>query len=185
MNKIKYLTAVVGFFQIKNSFNGAPEVSQSIFDSVKSNKKLFELKNPDFTNNNYKFNNYINSYFIKPIKIINQIIKVINYLRKSNKKFLIIEGASWIGYSYCFIKIIKLFLPEVIIMYHAHNIEYEIRKMKNSFFITYVTKILEKKVYKISDYATVVSKNDQISIKKLYGVKATIFFNGICKKKLK
>ena len=53
-------------------------------------------------------------------------IKVINYLRKSNKKFLIIEGASWIGYSYFFIKIIKLFLPEVIIMYHAHNIEYEI-----------------------------------------------------------
>ena len=78
MNKIKYLIAVVGFFQIKNSFNGASEVSQSIFESIKSNKKLFELKNPDFTNNNYKFNNYINSYFIKPIKIINQIIKVIN-----------------------------------------------------------------------------------------------------------
>ena len=45
MDKSKYKTALVGFYQITNSYNGAAEVSQSLFESINS-KKLFELKNP-------------------------------------------------------------------------------------------------------------------------------------------
>ena len=46
-------------------------------------------------------------------------------------------------------------------MYHAHNIEYDIRKLKNSKFIQVLTFWLEKKVLNLSDYPTSVSKLDQ------------------------
>ena len=41
-------------------------------------------------------------------------------------------------------------------MYHGHNVEYEIRKMKNSLIIQLITKYLEKSL-SICDYATTVS----------------------------
>ena len=70
MDKSKYKTALVGFYQITNSYNGASEVSQSLFESINSKKKLFELKNPFLFKNESKFTNIINSYLIKPLKIL-------------------------------------------------------------------------------------------------------------------
>jgi glycosyltransferase involved in cell wall biosynthesis len=61
-----------------------------------------------------------------------------------------------------------------------------LRKNKNSFFlINYLTKILEKKIFNVVDIGTVVSKNDQKIVKKIYNVRTHIFNNGINKKRLK
>ena len=68
-------------------------------------------------------------------------------------------------------------------MYHGHNVEYEIRKMKNSKIIQLITKYLEKKVFSICDYATTVSNHDRRVIRKLYNINSIVFFNGISKKK--
>ena len=39
MKKINYYVALVGFYQITNSYSGASEVSKSLFDSIKCKKK--------------------------------------------------------------------------------------------------------------------------------------------------
>ena len=68
MRKINYNIALVSFYQIKNSYNGASEVSLSLYNSIECiNKKLFEIKNPDFFFKNKKLINYINSYFLLSI----------------------------------------------------------------------------------------------------------------------
>ena len=180
----EYKIAIVGFYQIKGSFNGASEVSLSLFESLNCKKKLFDLKNPKSfeTNSPLKF---FYPYLIKPLRIIFQINRVINFLEKSKKKIVIIEGASWIGYSYLFIKIVKFLIKDVKIIYHAHNIEYEIRKLKNSYLIQLFTYMLEKKVLNLSDYSTSVSKIDQKNNLLLYKKKTILFYNGISQKRLK
>jgi len=184
--KINYNVALISFYQVKNAYNGASEVSLSLYNSITCiKKKLFEIKNPKFFFKNQKLINYINSYFLKPIKIIYQFFLLKEYFKNKINKMVIVEGASWIGYSFFFIKIFKIIQRDAIIIYHAHNIEYEIRKIKNNKLIILLTKYFEKKVYEAADYATVVSKTDQKKIYKLYDVRATIFYNGISKSRLK
>lgn len=186
MKKINYYVAVVGFYQIKNSYNGASEVSKSLFDSIKcKKKKIFEIKNSNFQFQNDKINNIYNSLILKPLKIIILIFKVHNFLKDKKKKLVIIEGCSWIGYSYFFLKILKIIFKEVKIIYHGHNIEYEIRRVKNNLIISLLTKFLEKKIYLHANYATVVSKYDQNKIKKLYNLNSIILKNGISKNRSK
>ena len=44
MVKSKYKTALVGFYQITNSYNGASEVSQSLFESIKTKKNYLSYR---------------------------------------------------------------------------------------------------------------------------------------------
>jgi hypothetical protein len=185
MKKINYYVALIGFYQIKNSYNGASEVSNSLFDSIKcKKKKIFEIKNSKIDSRNEKINYILNSIFLKPLKIIILIYKIHNFFKGKKKRLVIIEGCSWIGYSFILLKILKIF-SNIKIIYHGHNIEYEIRLLKNSKIISLLTKFLEKKIYSQSNYATVVSKYDQIKIKKLYNLDSIILKNGISRNRLK
>ena len=183
-------TAILCFYQVRNANHGASEVSLGIYNHwPASSKKLFELRDWHlYVSKNYKvqlFFQYVNSYFIKLFAILFIIIKVLGYLRKKDKNFLIIEGASWIGFSFITIKIIKFFRNKTKIFYHSHNVEYDIREKKNSIIISFISKILEKKVFKISDYATVVSSTDAKRIKYLYDINPIIFENGVDIERLK
>jgi hypothetical protein len=182
-------TAIICFYQVKNSYHGAAEVSLGLFNSWPSKKKkLFELKDWHLLVSKNKkiqlFFHYFNSYLIKPINIIILIKKVLNYLDRK-KNFVVIEGASWIGFSYLTILILKFFIKDLKVFYHAHNIEYDIRINNNCKLISFITKILEKKVYKISDYASAVSSVDAERIQLLYKIKPLIFSNGIDYNRLK
>ena len=62
--------------------------------------------------------------------------KIKKFLNKYEKRYLIIEGASWVGFSLILILLIK---KNVTILYHAHNLEFEVRKLKNNFIIAFLT----------------------------------------------
>lgn len=183
-------TAILCFYQVKYANHGASEVSLGIYNHWPSkNKKLFELKDwHNYISQNYKaqlFFQYINSFFIKPLAILFIILKVLKYLKKKDNNFVIIEGASWIGFSYMCIKILKFFRKKTKIFYHSHNVEYDIRRKKNSIIISSISKILEKKVFQISNYASVVSTLDALRVKYLYNIKPIIFENGVDIERLK
>jgi glycosyltransferase involved in cell wall biosynthesis len=76
-------------------------------------------------------------------------------------------------------------LPNTIIIYHSHSIEYEIRKKFNNGIISYLTYFLEKKVFQLSSFSTSVSKNEYKKIYSLYNKKTIIFENGIDLNKIK
>jgi len=183
-------TAILCFYQVKHANHGASEVSLGIYNCWPSkNKKLFELRDWHlYINQNYKiqlFFQYINSYFIKPFSILFIILSVLSFLKKKEHNFVIVEGASWIGFSFLTIKVIKFFRKNTKIFYHSHNVEYDVRRRKNSIIISFISKILEKKVFQISDYASVVSSIDAERIKYLYNINPIIFENGIDIERLK
>ena len=188
MNK-KNKFAFAAFYPVLPNISGSSEVSGSFFKYWPSNnKKFFYITHLKDNNKNNKFHPIKiikeNPYF-KIISLISLCFKIIIFLKKTKKPYLIIEGPSWIFYSYATIKVIKLFVPNTKIIYHSHSIEYEIRKKFNNKIISHLTYFLEKKVFKLSDFSTSVSKNEYKKIYFLYNKKTIIFENGIDLSKIK
>jgi len=174
-------TAIVTFFDAYPAKSGAGVVIYDFFNSWPHfNKFLFQMSTEKI--NQKKI---INTKIIKnkPIfKIISLpilILRLLKYFHNSKKKILILEGASWILYSYFVIFFLKLLIPNIFIIYRAHNIEYEIRKKNSSFFISLITKYIEKKVFNISNVVTTVSNLEQKKANKYYSVKTRLFPNSI------
>jgi glycosyltransferase involved in cell wall biosynthesis len=183
MNK----TAFVAFYAVYPSNMGSSEVSSSFFESWIGKKKIFQISHLKRINNQKVHTNYITKEtpIYKIFKIIPLAHEVKKYLLNSKKSNVIIEGPSWIGYSFIFYIIFKIWLPKTFFIYHSHSIEYEIRKKNSNFFITFITKIMERYIFNNVHISTSVSTTENIKIKKLYNKKTIIFPNGIYLKKLK
>ena len=179
-------TAFVAFYTVYPSNMGSSEVSSSFFETWKGKKKIFQISHLKNINNKI-----INTQFIikeKPIykilKIIPLVKKVKHFLLKNQKPNIIIEGPSWIGYSFFFFIIAKILIPRAFIIYHSHSIEYEIRKNNSNYFISFLTKIMEKYIFHNVDLATSVSVKEKKKINKLYNKETIIFPNGVNLKRL-
>lgn len=177
-NNIK--TAFVTFFPIIPNSNGSASMINNRFKFWPIEKKIFQMSSSKI---NYK---HITTIYIqkeKPIykilKLPLMIYKIISYLKYAKKKLLIIEGASWVFFSFIVLFFIKILLPRTQTLYLSHNVEAEIRKNNSNKFIYLLTKFLEKIVFNLSDISTVVSKNDRDKIKKIYNVNSSIYPNAL------
>ena len=139
--KQKY--AFAAFYPVLPNTSGSSEVSSSFFKYwPSSNKKIFYITH---LKDKHKIKKYQpikiirENTFFKIISLVSLCYGIIKFLKKSNKPYLIVEGPSWILYSYLTILIVRFFIPKVKIVYHSHSIEYEIRKKFNNKIISYVT----------------------------------------------
>ena len=177
----KFKTAFVTFFPIIPDNMGSSTVINSRFKNWPNKKKLFQIshiKNVD-TNN-------VKTVFIKketPLyKIINLpklIFEMFNFLKDSKNNLIVIEGASWIFYSFIVLFSFKLLLPNSKILYLSHSVESEIRKKYSNMIIFNLTKFLEKLVFKYAHISTTVSKIEQNKIMKLYNCKTILYPNAL------
>ena len=180
-------TAFICFFPVFPTNMGSAEVIRSLFLCWPGQKKLFQISH---LNNNNQHNLYSMKIFkekpiLKILCIPFLIYKILKYLGNSKKRLLVIEGPSWIGYSFISLIIIKAFSPSTKVIYHSHSIEFEVRKMMSSNFMAYFSKKLENFVFNNSDLSTSVSKIEIDKIKKLYDVQCVNLKNGVSKKVLK
>ena len=171
---------VINFFRVTDPYSGGSEVSFNFFKNIPSkNKKLFQ-----YSDNNKKYKN-VKSIFIKNTKIqkILNLGKLANciksYCKNKTKIVIIIEGASWAGYSYILFKLLKKNIKNAFFIYHSQNIEYLLRKNKNNFIVTYLTKYFEKYIANNSDIFTVTSLQEKKIIDKIYQIKSFILPNGL------
>ena len=174
-------TAFITFFPIIPNNMGSAAVVNSRFKSWPKNKKIFQLSHIN------KFNdNHISTIFIKKETPINKIIKlpkliyeIMKYIKPAKKKIVIVEGASWIFYSFISIIFLKLLVPNCKIIYISHSIESEVRKEYSTTLIYLITKFLEKIVFNLADISTSVSKKECLKILKLYKKKTILYPNAV------
>ena len=152
----KSRSAFVTFFPIKPDAMGSSTVVNSRFINWPYKKKIFQISHVQNINNQKIETAYIKKENpLNKIKKLPEIIFRINrYLKKSKKKIIIIEGASWIFYSFIIIFFFKIFSSKINIIYISHSVESEIRKKYSNKFIYFLTKALENLVFKISDIST-------------------------------
>ena len=179
MDKIK--TAFVTFFPIKPDSMGSSAVVNSRYNCWPYKKKAFQISHIQKINNRN-----IETIFIKKENPINKILKLpemifrtLRFLKKAKKKILIIEGASWIFYSFFVIFFFKIFGSNTKIIYISHSVESEIRKKYSNKFIFLLTKLFEKLVFRFSDISTSVSVREKRKIKFLFNVNTILLPNGI------
>ena len=169
----------VSLYQAYPSYHGASDITYNLFNRwPNKNKVLIQI-----SNSNIRKKKIINvKKKIGTIGLVINIFLIIFKLRKFfknyKKNYLIIEGASWAGFTLILIILIKIYNKNIFIIYHAHNLEYEVRKLKNNFIISFTTFYLEKLIYKIS-IGTSVSVKDANFVKKYYNVNSILFENGV------
>ena len=179
MKKIK--TAFVAFFPVIPNNMGSSTVVNSRFKSWKAKKKLFQLSHINKINNKEIKTIYLNkeSPINKILLLPKLIFEIFCYLKDSKKKIIVIEGASWIFYSFIVFITFKLIFYDSKIIYISHSIESEIRKKYASNIIYYITLFLEKIVFKNVDLVTAVSKEEKRRIKNIYKVDTILYPNSI------
>lgn len=185
MNKSK--SAFITFFPIKPDTMGSSAVVNSRFENWPQKKKIFQISHIEKINNKNLETIFIQKELplFKILKLPEMIFKINRYFKNSNKNLLIIEGASWIFYSFVIISFFKIFFQKVKIIYISHSIEFNIRKKYSNIFISFLTKILEKIVFSISDISTSVSTKEKNEILNIYKKKTILLPNAITLKKIK
>ena len=177
--KKKYSFLVINFFRVTNPYSGASEISYNFFKSIPSKeKKLIQFS--DIRQNIKDVKTIkINSKIDKIFKIKKLANLTFDYCKDKQNPIIIVEGASWAGYSFLFYHYIKKKLKHAKFIYHSHNIEYLLRKQKSNFFISLLTKYFENYICKKFDIFTCVSNFDKKKLKHIYDINAKVFSNGI------
>ena len=174
-------TAHICFFDAFPPKSGSGVVCYDFFKSwPNKDNKLFQMSSKNVSKN--KIIN-IKLYKNKPLfKILNLpilIIKILNFFKNSKKNILIIEGPSWIFYTFIVFIFFKIIKNNTFLIYRSHSIEYEIRLKNSNKIISMITKFCEYIVYKIANISTSVSKVENKKILQYYNTKTEIFPNSI------
>ena len=92
---------------------------------------------------------------------------------------LVLEGASWAAYLSLLLRRLRREMPHAQTLYHAHNVEYELRKQKHSRAVAAITWLCERAIVRTADRVTAVSQRDRRVLRRLYGIDADLLPNGV------
>ena len=98
---------------------------------------------------------------------------------KFKPEHVVLEGASWAGYLMLLSFILRRALPSVSIIYHAHNVEYLLRRDRNSRIVSALTHWAERKILRTCDQSFAVSEEDRERFASLYEIVPELLPNGV------
>lgn len=106
-------------------------------------------------------------------------MKIRKELYRFRPDCVVLEGASWVAYLAFIAMIIRRTLPALKIVYHAHNVEYDLRHERKNRLLTLVTRVAEKHLLTTCDRSFAVSSFDRQRFLALYGVQPALLPNGV------
>ena len=123
--KKKYNFVLVNFFRVTNPYSGASEVSYNFFKNIPSkNKKLIQLSNIQQKEKQVE-TIIAKSKIDKVLKIFKMVNITEQLCKNNNNSVVILEGASWVGYTLLFyllvkknLKIQNLFTTHIILSFY-------------------------------------------------------------------
>jgi len=180
-------SAIITFFDSHPPKTGSGIVCSDFFRSwpVKK-KKLFQFSKTKLNNKNIKSISIIkNNSIFKLINLPYLILVITKYLKNEKKKVIIIEGPSWIFYTFFVVFFFRVFYRNIFLIYRSHSIEYEIRKNNSNLIISILTKFFENYVVNKCNISTSVSTIEQKKFKRYYNCKTYLFPNSLDIKRLK
>jgi len=104
--------------------------------------------------------------------------KIVSELRRLNPEYVIL-GGTWVGYLALLKVAIQVACPATRIIYHAHNVEYILRRYRERRFIAELTRLAEKHLLAHCELSFAVSEVDQNLFEQLYGRRPGLLPNGV------
>jgi glycosyltransferase involved in cell wall biosynthesis len=92
---------------------------------------------------------------------------------------LILEGASWAPYFLSLLARIRRASGKPFVVYHAHNVEYLLRKESRNRIGAALTRWAEGRLLRHADLPTAVSEVDRGRFEMLYGIRPILLPNGV------
>ncbi|MDR3734574.1 MAG: glycosyltransferase family 4 protein [Acidobacteriaceae bacterium] len=107
------------------------------------------------------------------------IMRIQREVARFKPDFIVLEGASWVVYLALIALVLRRTLPNVKLVYHAHNVEYLLRQERNSKFVVALTKRAERYLLTTCARNFAVSEDDRKRLFFLYGVLPSLLPNGV------
>jgi glycosyltransferase involved in cell wall biosynthesis len=179
-------TVVVSLYEAFPPASGAATVTYNIAKNILGERYLIQLGSGGNKTEKKDGNlNLINVHLLSTSRVLKGtslpflFAKIIRKIRELRPDVIILEGASWALYYVILFCLIKLLGTGSKIIYHAHNVEYVLRKQNNNALIAYITKQAEGILMRRSNISLAVSEIDAIHFEKIYGIKPSILPNGV------
>jgi glycosyltransferase involved in cell wall biosynthesis len=115
----------------------------------------------------------------KIIGVPSRIRMIVQEVAGFRPDFVMLEGASWAMYHWMLLRSIRRAAPTLPIIYHAHNVEYVLRRARNGRAIAAITRWAEGRLLADCDLATAVSEVDRSHFRTLYNVDTALLPNGV------
>lgn len=178
-------TAVICFYEAYPPISGAASVTYYTAKNLSGAKILIQLSHRDkreIINGDCAVINIEatgENRWKKLFGIGRVIKKISDQIIEFDPSIIILEGASWVVYLWLLICAIKKRNIKTKIVYHAHNVEYLLRKEKHNRFIVSVTRWAENKILRSVDVSFAVSDVDRRQFEKLYSATSRVLPNGV------
>lgn len=115
----------------------------------------------------------------KLLRIPHYIWQVTRVVERTGTAVVILEGASWVLYHWWLLERLRRLRPAPRVIYHAHNVEYELRAQRHGWITRSITRWAEGRVLHRADCTLAASERDQTQFRLLYGVQPEVLPNGV------
>jgi len=105
--------------------------------------------------------------------------RIADALREWEPDAVVLEGASWAVYHWLLLRRLRRKTPGIPVAYHAHNVEYVLRKQRHGKAVQVLTRWAEGRVLRAADTCFAVSDADSRLFQELYGVRTELLPNGV------
>ncbi len=105
--------------------------------------------------------------------------RMVAEISRAKPDVVILEGASWAVYHWVLMRRLRPAVPNAQIVYHAHNVEYVLRRGVKLPLVRALTRLAEGALFRGADLATVVSETDREQCYSLYGMRPIVLPNGV------
>ena len=176
---------VVAFYKVFPPIFGSAMVTYNFTKYLPKEKYLIQLWDPKlakFIGDDISLitaRNRSDNIFIKIVNLILQFPIIVVKIIRLKPDVLIMEGATWSLYYLILLFILKYTKFKAKLIYHAHCVEYLLRKQKDNLLIVKITRWAEGVLIRHVDAVFAVSETDAQNFKDLYGIKPGVLPNGV------
>ena len=175
-------TVLISFYNVYPPSFGSASVTFNLSKYLSGEKYLFHLGDLedgiiDGNINLVNIRGIFSNRFSKMVGVFIDLSSISRRILKLNPDFVILESASWAIYYLALFRLLKRGNNRIKIIYHAHCIEYLLRKQKNNILVALFTRWAEAILLKNSDLVFCVSEADAVNFRTIYGVEAKILPN--------
>jgi GT2 family glycosyltransferase/glycosyltransferase involved in cell wall biosynthesis len=117
--------------------------------------------------------------YAKAFWLITKYSNILQKIREKNPAIVFLEGSSWSLYPMILFLGLRRRLRRTKFVYHAHNVEYSLRRSKDNRLIALISRWAEGILIRQSDLALAVSPNDAREFEALYGIRPAILPNSV------
>jgi len=177
-------TAIVAFYEAYPPMSGAAAVSYNLAKFLPGKKTLVQMGQRASAASIEGIRvitlaGFSESRSAKLLGLSGKIRRMVAEVVTFRPDTVVLEGASWALYHRILLWQLRRALPHEYIVYHSHNVEYNLRSHRSNGAIAALTRWAEGSLLHDVDLPTAVSPIDQQQFTMLYGVKPALLPNGV------